>query len=61
MKLENQLATAVCKKITEQGGVHLPPFTVKNKPVYFAQDNIDFDEANPHGTNTLHGMIIVMF
>ena len=29
MKLENQLATAVCKKITEQGGVYLPPFTVK--------------------------------
>ena len=42
MKLENQLATAVCKKITEQGGVYLPPYTVRNKPVYFAQDNIDF-------------------
>ena len=51
MKLENQLATAVC----------LPPFAVKNKPVYFAQDNIDFDEATPDGTNTLHGTIIVMF
>ena len=61
MKLENQLATAMCKKITEQGGVNLPPFTVKNKPVYFAQDNIDFDEATPDGTNTPHGTIIVMF
>ena len=36
MKLENQLATSVCKKITEQGGVYLPPFAVKTKPVYFA-------------------------
>ena len=61
MKLENQLATAVCKKITEQGRVYLPPFAVKSKPVYFAQDNIDFDEATPDGTNTLHGTIIVMF
>ena len=61
MKLENQLATAVCKKITEQGGVYLPLFAVKSKPVYFAQDNIDFDEATPDGTNTLHGTIIVMF
>ena len=61
MKLENQLATAVCKKIAEQGGVYLPPFAVKNKPVYFAQDNIDFDEATPDGTNTLHRTIIVMF
>ena len=61
MKLENQLATAVCKKITEQGGVYLPPFEVKNKPVCFAQDNTDFDEATPDGTNTLHGTIIVMF
>ena len=55
MKLENQLATAVCKKITEQGGVYLPPFSVENKPVYFAQDNTDFEEATPDGTNTLHG------
>ena len=61
MKLENQLATAVCKKITEQGRMYLPPFTVKNKPVYFTQDKIDFDEATPDGTNTLHRMIIVMF
>ena len=61
MKLGNQLATAVCKKTTEQGGVYLPPFAVKNKPVYFAQDNIDFDEATPDGTNTLHGTIKVMF
>ena len=61
MKLENQLATAVCKKITEQGGMYLPPFAVKNKPVHFAQDNIDLDEATPDGTNTLHGTIIVIF
>ena len=61
MKLENQLATVVCKKITEQGGVYLPPSAVKNKPVYFAQDNIDFDEANSDGTNILHGTIIVLF
>ena len=34
MKLENQVATAVCKKITEQGGIYIPPFVVKNKPVF---------------------------
>ena len=61
MKLENQIATAVCKKIIERGRVYLPPFAVKNKPVYFVQDNIDFDEAAPDGTNTLHRTIIVMF
>ena len=49
------------QKNTEQDGVYLPPFAVKNKPVYFAEDNTDFDEATPDGTNTLHGTIIVMF
>ena len=34
MKLENQMATAVCKKITEQGGIYTPPFVVKNKSVF---------------------------
>ena len=30
-------------------------------PVPFSRDNIDFDEATPDGTNTLHSTIIVMF
>ena len=39
----------------------MPPFVVTNKPVFFAQDNIHFEETTPDGTNTLYGTTIVMF
>ena len=42
-------------------GVHLPPFTVQDRPIYFATDNIDFCEATPDGSSTLHGTIITLF
>ena len=36
MKLDNQLATALCKKLTSmQGGIYITPFVVKNKPEFF--------------------------
>ena len=59
--LETRIAAAVCKRISENHGVYLPPFVVKGKPVYFAVDNIDFNEATPDGANTLHGTIITLF
>ena len=59
--LENRIAAAVCKKISNTGGVYLPPFTVQDRPIYFATDNIDFCEATPDGSNTLHGTIITLF
>ena len=34
MKLEYQVATAVCEKITEQGGIYIPPFVVKTSQFF---------------------------
>ena len=36
MKLENQLVTALCKKLPSmQGGIYITPFVVKNEPEFF--------------------------
>ena len=42
----------MCRKIPEENQRERRPS---------AQDNIDFDEATPDGTTTLHGTILLMF
>ena len=39
----------------------LPHWTTNNQFLWFSIDNIDFLEATPSGTNTLHGTVTAMF
>ena len=42
------------------GSYCLPDFIKKNVTLYFAIDNIDFQEDTAYGQNTLHGTILVI-
>ena len=60
LQLESQLAEAILKNIREVG-VHIPSGLVKGQPVFFAADNIDFEEDTVDGRNTFHGTVLVVF
>lgn len=61
MKIETQIANAVIRKMDENNGVFLPENINNNERVWFAADNIDFQEKTPDGKGTLHGTVITVY
>lgn len=45
----------------KDGGVYLPPDIVKGRHVYFAIDNVDFNEDTYDGKRTLHGAAMAIY
>lgn len=61
LRIETQLAQAVISRMTETGGIYIPPDLKNGIPLFFAADNIDFSEDTHDGKNTLHATVIVAF
>ena len=57
LRIETKLAEAVLENMT-QTGVYVPYGLKLQQPVFFAADNIDFDEDTPDGKSTLHATIV---
>ena len=60
LQVESQLAEAIMNNIKEVGA-HIPSGFVKGQPLFFAADNIDFEEDTVDGRNTFHGTVLVAF
>ncbi|KAJ8896763.1 hypothetical protein PR048_002108 [Dryococelus australis] len=43
------------------GGICIPPELVKERFVYCAADNINFQEDTPYGKGTLYGTVMVVY
>ena len=61
LRVENQIASSVLKRVAENNGVYLPPDIVKGKHVFFAIDNIDFAEDTTDGKRTFHGTVVSIY
>lgn len=61
MKIETQIANAVIRKMDENDGVFIPENIIRHKRLWFAADNIDFQERTPDGKGTLHGTVITAY
>lgn len=61
LRIETQLAQAVISRMSETGGIYIPPGLHYGRPLFFAADNIDFSEDTHDGKNTLHATVMVAF
>jgi len=53
MVLEAELAKSVMKNMSAENDSYIPPKLIKSVPVFYAVDNIDFDEDTADGKHTL--------
>ena len=60
IKMESRLASAICKRLQDTSGYVLPQFVCKDKPVFFAVDNIDRLIHDPSGKEQFHGTVITL-
>ena len=60
LDFQKRVVGGVIDRMKETGGYVLPIFVKKDKPVFFAIDNIDFLEDTAYGQNTLHGTLVVI-
>ena len=58
--IKNDLVIHAKKKMSENGGIYVPPSLSPNTSLYFAIDNVDFQIDTPDGKEQLHGTIQVV-
>ena len=51
--IKNDLVTHAKKKMSENGGIYVPPSLSPNTSLYFAIDNVDFQIDTPDGIERL--------
>ena len=61
LRVESQIEASVLKRMEHNDGLSLPPDIVKGRHVFFAIDNIDFQEDTYDGNNTLHGTSMAIY
>lgn len=61
LRVESQIESSVLKRMAQNDGVYLPPDIVKGRHVFFAVDNVDFDEDTPDGKRTFHGAAMAIY
>lgn len=61
LRVESQIEASVLKRMEHNDGLFLPPDIVKGRHVFFAIDNIDFQEDTYDGSNTLHGTSMAIY
>ena len=61
LRVESQIEASVLKRLEHNDGLFLPPDIVKGRHVFFAIDNIDFQEDTYDGSNTLHGTSMAIY
>ena len=59
--LEEKLAKSVLENMANKHNVYVPPTLLPSIPVFFAVDNIDFDENTADGKHMLHETMTVAF
>ena len=53
-KLEIKIASTVMKRIVENAGIYVPPGFVPQRHIFYAADNVDFQEDTLSGKVSLH-------
>lgn len=61
LRLETQIATTVLERMLLNDGIYLPPDIVEGRFIFFAIDNIDFNEDTSDGKCTLHGTSMAIY
>jgi len=61
LRVEAQIESTVIKEIECNDGVYLPADVFKERHVFFAVDNIDFQEDTYDGQRTLHGTAMAIY
>ena len=60
MDIEKRVETAIVHEMSVTGSYCLPDFIKNDVTLYFATDNIDFQEDTAYSQNTLHRTILVV-
>lgn len=61
MKIENGIGNAIAEKMSTNGGIYIPEHLVRDVPLHFAIDNIDFKNDTADGKGEFHGTTHVVF
>jgi len=61
LRIETQLAAAVLKQAAQSNGIYIPDRLVRGRFLFFAIDNVDFDEDTSDGKHTLHATATAVF
>ena len=61
LHVESQVEASALKRMEHNEGLFLPPDIVKGRYVFFAIDNIYFQEDTYDGRNTLHGTSMAIY
>ena len=61
IKLENRIANTVLEKMIENGGNYIPHDFVTKRHIFFAVDNVDFQEDTMSGKVSLHGTSMAIY
>jgi hypothetical protein len=61
LMIETSIANAVIENMMHHNDIYIPSFIKRDKFLFFAMDNIDFCEDTPHGKDTLHATVTVVF
>lgn len=61
MRVEAQIEATVLQRMEQNGGIYLPPGIVEGRHVFFAVDNVDFNEDTYDGQQTLHGAAMAIY
>ena len=63
LRMETQIATSVVKRMMDNDGLYLPPYSILGRYIFFAVDNVDTpDNVNtPDGKRTLHGTAMAIY
>lgn len=61
LRVESQIEASVLKRMEHNEGLFLPPDILKGSYVFFAIDNVDFQEDTYDGRNTLHGTSMAIY
>ena len=60
-KLEIKIASTVMKRIVENAGIYVPPGFVPQRHIFYAADNVDFQEDTLSGKVSLHATAMAVY
>ncbi|MES9880238.1 MAG: hypothetical protein ABW185_05080 [Sedimenticola sp.] len=61
LRIETQIADTIIQQMTRTGGLYIPHDIVQHRHIFFAVDNIDFQEDTPDGHGTLHATVMSVY
>ncbi len=61
LRVESQIEASVLTRMVHDDGLFLPPDLIQGRRVFFAINNIDFQDDTYDGRNTLHGTSMAIY